>query len=222
MASVRVIVIVGVVKFSAARSSRRDSLSSLEDTSSLWVDFRLAESTIARVRPGQPVEVLLDAMPGRSFKAQVDAIDSLVDADGRSLLVRARLPNANGELRSGMFARTRTVFSVREQALVVPEEALVPQGGKQYLVKVVDGPKGKQSQRLEARIGVRLPGKAEILEGLAPGDVVVTAGQARLMRPEPQPVRVVDVGAAGARPAGRPAPGAASGVPVARAASSAV
>ena len=77
---------------------------------------------------------------------------------------------------------------------MVPEEALVPLGGKQYLVKVVDGPDGKVSQRLEARIGVRLPGKVEILEGLAAGDVVVTAGQARLLRGD---------GAAAARGRGR-------------------
>ncbi len=111
----------------------------IEDTSSMWVDFRLAEQFMTRLRPGQPVEVQLDAMPGRQFLGRVEAIDSQVDANGRSLLMRARLPNADGELRGGMFARTRTVFAVRESAVVVPEEALVPQGGKQYVVKVIDG-----------------------------------------------------------------------------------
>ena len=81
-----------------------------------------------------------------------------------------------------MFARTRTLFAVRDSALVVPEEALVPQGGKQFLIKVVDGPQGKVSQRLEARIGVRVPGKVEILDGVTEGDLVVTAGQGRLLR----------------------------------------
>jgi membrane fusion protein (multidrug efflux system) len=167
-------------------------LVNVEDISSVLLDFRLAERYVARIRTGQPVEAQLDAMPGRIFKGQVDAVDSLLDANGRSLLVRARLRNPGGELRSGMFARTRLVFATRANALVVPEEALVPFGGKQYLVKVVDGPKGKQSQRLEARIGMRLPGKVEILEGLAAGDQVVTAGQARLLR-EPLPLRIVDI-----------------------------
>lgn len=169
-------------------------LVNVEDLSSVLLDFRLAERYVARIKTGQLVEAQLDALPGKAFKGKVDAVDSLLDANGRSLLVRARLPNSSGELRSGMFARTRVVFATRTNALVVPEEALVPLAGKQYLVKVVDSPKGKVSQRIEARIGMRLPGKVEILEGLAAGDVVVTAGQTRLLRGESLPVRVVDVG----------------------------
>jgi membrane fusion protein (multidrug efflux system) len=175
------------------------------------VDFRLPERYLARLKPGQAVDVSLDSQPNRSYKARIDAVDSQLDANGRSLLVRARLPNPQGELKPGMFARARTVFGVREQALVVPEEALVPQGGKQYVIKIVDGPAGKVSQRLEARIGMRLPGKAEILEGLAVGDLVVTAGQARLMRGDALPVRVVEVGREAPAAASAPAR-AASGI----------
>ncbi|MBC7955076.1 MAG: efflux RND transporter periplasmic adaptor subunit [Cytophagales bacterium] len=182
-------------------------LVNVEDLSSVWLDFRLAERYVARIKTGQLIEAQLDALPGKAFKGHVDAVDSLLDANGRSLLVRARLPNTSGELRSGMFARTRVVFSTRANALVVPEEALVPLAGKQYLVKVVDGPKGKVSQRLEARIGMRLPGKVEILEGLVAGDTVVTAGQTRLLRGESLPLRVVDI----SRPAARAASGALRG-----------
>ncbi|WP_341889172.1 efflux RND transporter periplasmic adaptor subunit [Variovorax sp. YR752] len=186
-------------------------LVNIEDASSMSVDFRLPERYLARLKPGQPVEVQVDALPGRSFSGRIDAVDSQVDANGRSLLVRARLPNPQGELKAGMFARARTVFAVRERAVVVPEEALVPQGGRQYLVKVVDGPAGPVSQRIEARLGVRLPGRVEILEGVAVGDLVVTAGQARLMRGDGLPLRVVEVG--GAAPATPATPArAASGV----------
>lgn len=167
----------------------------LEDLSSVWVDFRLSERFMPQVRTGQGVEVTLDAMPGKRFVGQVQALDSLVDANGRSLLVRARLDNPGGELKSGMFARTRIVFAQRPNAIVVPEEALVPLGGKQWLVKVIDGPDGRKvSKKLEARIGVRVPGKAEILEGLAAGDLVVIAGQAPLLRGDGLPVRVVTLG----------------------------
>jgi multidrug efflux pump subunit AcrA (membrane-fusion protein) len=76
-----------------------------------------------------------------------------------------------------MFARPRVVFAVREDAVVVPEEALVPLGTRQLLFKVVDGPGGqKVAQRLEAKVGLRLPGKVEILEGVRAGDELVTAG----------------------------------------------
>jgi membrane fusion protein (multidrug efflux system) len=181
----------------------------IEDPSFVWVDFRLAERYIGRMKPGLAVEVALDALPGRAFRAEVTAVDAVLDANGRSLLVRAKLANTDGVLRSGMFARARTVFAQRADALVVPEEALVPQGGKQYLVKLVDGEGGgKVSQRIEAKIGMRLPGKVEILEGVAAGDVVVTAGQARLMRGDALPVRVIDLARAGERRSGGPGAGA--------------
>lgn len=171
-------------------------LVALTDAAQVWVDYRLPERYAARVATGLPVTVSLDALPGRRFDGRIEATEAQVDADGRTLLVRARLDNRDGLLRPGMFARTRTVFGVREQALVVPEEALVPEGGKQYLVKINDGPEGPTASRLEARLGIRMAGKVEILEGLNAGDRVVTAGQARLGRGDRQPVRVIELGAA--------------------------
>jgi membrane fusion protein (multidrug efflux system) len=125
--------------------------------------------------------------------------------------------NPGALLKPGMFARPRVIFSVREGAVVVPEEALVPLGATQYVFKVVAGPDGQQvSQRMEAKIGLRLPGKVEIVEGLKAGDVVATAGQARLLRGESLPVRVIDIAKAGAggaaAGAAKPAAGAASAV----------
>ncbi len=190
-------------------------LVTIEDIGALWADFRLPESTIARLRVGQPVEVTLESLPGRKFMGRVDALDSQLDANGRSMLVRARIDNAGGALRSGMFARARVLFAVREDALVVPEEALVPQGDRQFLFKVVEGPGGKVAQKIEARIGVRVPGKAEVTQGVAAGDLVVTAGQSRLMRGDMLPVRVVDLNKVGSeggpRGPGRGASGAAPG-----------
>lgn len=198
---------------------------SLEDLSSVWVDFRLPERFLHRVRPGQGVETTLDALPGRRLQAVVGALDARVDADGRSVLVRARLANPDGVLRGGMFARARVVFSVREDALVVPEEALVPQGDKQFVVLAVPGDKGLVSRRVEARVGQRVAGKAELLSGVSDGDTVVLAGQARLMRADGLALRVVDISKpGGGPPGGRPgaaASGAAAG-PASGAASAAI
>ncbi len=191
-------------------------LVTLDDVSSVWVDFRLPERFLSRIKTGQAVEVSLDALPGRKLKAVVGALDSQLDANGRAVLVRARLANPDGVLRSGMFARARVVFSVREAALVVPEEALVPMGDKQFVIQVLPGDKGPVSKRVEARIGQRVAGKVELLSGLAgvlaEGDTVVLAGQARLMRADGLALRVVDISKAGGggKPGGRPA-GAASG-----------
>lgn len=190
-------------------------LVNIEDSRSMYVDFRLPERFAARLRSGQPVEAALDALPGRSFPGTIQAVDAQLDANGRSLLVRALLDNRQGTLKAGMFARVRTVFAVRTNATVVPEEALVPLGGKQYVFKVVQAPDGsRRSQRIEADIGVRLPGRVELLGGLAAGDLVVTAGQARLLGGDSVPVKVVDIAAAGAAASAPPRPpaGAAPGV----------
>jgi len=192
-------------------------LVNIEDLRSLKVQFAVPERVLDRLRPGQPVEVTLDALPGRSFKGRVLALDSQVDANGRALQVLAQVENPGSLLRPGMFARPRVIFAVRDNAVLVPEEALVPLGGKQLLFKVVDGAGGqKVSQRLEARIGLRVPGKVEILEGIKPGDSVVTAGHARLLRGDQVPVRAIDLAAVGkpaARGPGAPASGGASAAP---------
>lgn len=190
-------------------------LVTLVDASQVWVDYRLPERYAARVRPGQTVDVALDALPDRRFTARVEAVEARVEADGRALLVRARLDNRDGLLTPGLFARARTEFGVRERALVVPEEALVPEGGKQYILRVVDGEQGPMAERLEAKLGMRVPGKVEVLEGLAAGDRVVTAGQARLMRGkgERQPVRIVEVGGAAGSGAAKGGPTAAPARP---------
>ena len=194
----------------------------IEDTSQVWVDFRLPERYLAQLKPGQAVEVSPDALPGRSFNARIDALDSQLDANGRSLLVRARLANPDGVLKSGMFARTRILLAVRDNALVVPEEALVPQGGKQFLIKVIEGPQGKHSQRIEARIGGRVPGKVEVLGGVAEGEMIVTAGQGRLLRGDKLPLRVIDLADAGKpRAPNAPSSGASGAAPAGATAGSA-
>ncbi|MFN9504337.1 MAG: efflux RND transporter periplasmic adaptor subunit [Rubrivivax sp.] len=183
----------------------------LDEVGTLYIDFKLPERYVPKVKRGSLIEAEVDALPKRRFTGQVTALDSQVDSSGRALLVRAELRNPDGSLRSGMFARARLVFGVRERAILVPEEAITPLAGKQYLFKLVSGPNGGQvAERLEAKIGVRQAGKVEILEGLADGDTVVTAGQARLARGDKLPVRVVDIDQpASGRPAGAGGPGGA-------------
>jgi RND family efflux transporter MFP subunit len=369
-------------------------LVNLEDLSSMFVDFRLPERFIGKLRREQVIELQLDAMPGRQFKAKIDAIDPQLDTNGRSVLVRASLANTAGEplvqrpggpggaqgagrpagaagttgatgvpsaqgarpaqgvgpgagrpaqrpaapaaqanplarpvdtvastcapfssstaaasraagapgagapgsgsrglgtnaagarpaqagrpagapaaaagggpLRPGMFARVTAVFNVKDAAFSIPEEAIVPQGGRQFVIRLVEqteaqakeiaakqaadaakaaeaakaaaaaatasatggtpagaagGPAGTGgaqpyfmggfvdgkrwvSQRVEVRLGIRRPGKVEILDGLSETDTVVVAGQQRVQR-DFTPVRVIELG--------RPPSGAAVG-----------
>ena len=182
-------------------------LVNLEDTSQLTVDFRLPERFQTRIAAGQPVEVELDALPGKRFSAKVQAVDPLLDANGRSIAVRAVLPPApGGELRPGMFARVTTVFSTNAAALVVPEEAIVPQAGKQFVFRLLKEGEGDGaklvSRRTEVQLGVRRGAQVQITQGLAEGDTVVVAGQQRLQK-DGTAVRVVEM----SRPPGAPVPG---------------
>ncbi|NDB12676.1 MAG: efflux RND transporter periplasmic adaptor subunit, partial [Betaproteobacteria bacterium] len=100
----------------------------LEDIASLKVDLRLPERFLGRLKKGQAIQVLIDAFPGKVFRAQVDAIDVQVDANGRFVLVRGSMANPGGSLRSGMFARASLVLAERKAAVMVPEEAITPIG----------------------------------------------------------------------------------------------
>jgi membrane fusion protein, multidrug efflux system len=171
----------------------------IEDMDAIFVDFRLPERLQTKVRRGQTALVTLDAMPGRQYAAIVQAIDPLVDANGRSIGIRGCIDNRQLQLRPGMFARITAVFGERDNARVIPEEAIVPQSGRQVVIKLVDGPDQdtKLAQRVDVKVGMRLPGRVEITDGLQPGDLVVVAGQQRVQK-DGMPVRVVDLN----RPAG--------------------
>ena len=181
----------------------------IEDIEAIFVDFRLPERFQSKVKRGQTAMLDIDALPGRKFTAQIQAIDPLIDANGRSVGIRACIDNRQLQLRPGMFARVNTVFGVREGARVIPEEAIVPQGGRQFVIKLLGGldEKTRTTQRVEVKVGLRSPGKVEILEGLEAGDTVVTAGQQRVQR-DGTVVAVADL--ASARAAG---PSAAASAP---------
>jgi membrane fusion protein (multidrug efflux system) len=174
-------------------------LINIEDVSALKVDFRLPESLFARLRKGQAIEVTTDAMPGQSFKGTVDAIDPLLDASGRAISLRARLPNPELKLRPGMFVRVRLAFGGERNGLAVPEEALMPSGSDNFVFKVVDG----KALRAKVKLGQRRGARAEIVEGLKEGDEVVTAGQLKLR--DGVPVQAVTAPAAAQSPAATPA-----------------
>lgn len=153
-----------------------DPIVNLAQIDPLKVDFRVAENFLAAVRPGQPIDITVDAFAKERFRGEVYAIDPVVDASGRSIQLRATLPNPDGRLRPGLFARVELVLNERTDALLVPEAALVPQGTAQFVFKVADG----KAAMVQVETGIRREGMVEIVEGLAAGDVVVTAGQIKL------------------------------------------
>ncbi len=151
-------------------------LVNLESLDSLKVDFRVPELALSRLRNGQTLQIALDAVPDKVYEGKVVAINPLIDANGRSIVIRAQVPNKDGKLRPGMFARVRLFTSGSKDTLVVPEESLFPVGEDKYVYKVVQG----KATRQKVEIGTRLEGRVEIVSGLAAEDVVVTAGAIKL------------------------------------------
>jgi len=196
----------------------------LESIDQLKVDFKVPETFLRQVKVGQSLQLALDAIPGKTYDGRVLAINPLVDAAGRSIVIRAVIRNNNAALRPGMFARVRLLTDEKADSMVVPEQALVPQGEDQFVFKVVEG----RAQRAKVDIGQRREGKVEILRGLDPADMVVTAGHLKIR--DGTNVRLADAPAAGgivaqgapaaaqvaqAEPSGQKADGQArSGVPV--------
>jgi membrane fusion protein (multidrug efflux system) len=148
----------------------------LESIDPLKVDFRVPETYMRQVQPGQTLTVTLDALPGRKFDGKVLAVNPLVDAAGRAVVIRAIVRNADTSLRPGMFTRVNLITRDEKEALVVPEQAIVPQGDEQYVFRIVDG----KAARVKVDIGQRRDGKVEVTKGLTVNDIVVTAGQLKL------------------------------------------
>jgi membrane fusion protein, multidrug efflux system len=150
-------------------------LAPLEAIDPLKVDFRVPEMYLSKVGVGQQLTLRLDALPGQERPGLVYAVSPLVDAGGRSILLRATVANADSLLRPGMFARVQLLFN-QDKALVAPEAALSPSGETQYVYRVKDG----VAERREVTIGERREGKVEILTGVAAGDQLVVSGLQRV------------------------------------------
>jgi membrane fusion protein, multidrug efflux system len=148
----------------------------LESIDPLKVDFRVPEIYMQQVQVGQSLTVSLDAMPERRFDGKVYAVNPLVDAAGRSIVIRALVRNPDTSLRPGMFTRVALITRNAKNALVIPEQAIVPQGDEQYVFRVVDG----KAARTKVELGQRRDAKVEVLKGLGPNDTVVVAGQLKL------------------------------------------
>lgn len=181
-------------------------LVNLEAIDPIKVDFRVPENFLRDVRVGQSMQVKLDAVPGKIYEGRVIALNPLLDAAGRSVVVRAQINNRDTTLRPGMFARINLVTQSRRDAMVVPEEALVPQGTDNFVFRIVDG----KATRAKVETGQRREGKVEIVSGIEKDDTIVTAGQARLRDGTPVSVASATGGGKGRKGGPAAAPGEAT------------
>lgn len=153
----------------------------LEKIDQLKLDFKVPEIHLARVKVGQEVDITVDALPGKTFKGRIYAINPLLDVNGRALQVRARLDNPDLTLRPGLFARVKVRGESERTAVFVPESAVVPRGGNTFVYKVEQG----RAVEAQVSLGIRRSGEVEITNGIAAGTTVIVAGQNRLRNGAP-------------------------------------
>ena len=126
--------------------------------------------------PESLVKIDADALPGQSFDGKMTALNPRIDPDRRSLAVRAQVPNPSGALKPGMFVRVGIVVQQRENAVLIPEQAIVPNGDRVTVFRVVDG----KALMTPIKLGLRSFGKVEVVDGLKAGETIVTAGQLKV------------------------------------------
>lgn len=151
-------------------------LANLEDLDPVKVEFQVSERYAPALATGQRLRLEVDAVPGVEFEGEIYAVNPRLNAATRSLVVRARVPNPERRLRPGMFARVELDLERRADAVVVPEEALVPVGDRMMVYRVVDG----RVAPVPVTTGLRQHGEIEIVEGLQAGDTIITAGQMKV------------------------------------------
>jgi membrane fusion protein (multidrug efflux system) len=168
-------------------------IATISDVSRIKLDFTVPETLLSSLAVGQGIDAIAAAYPGRPFHGTIASIDPVVSAETRAVTVRALLPNPDRALKPGMLL-TVAVESAARTSLSVPELAVVGEGDKSYVFVVGEGSKVK---RIPVKIGARQGGAVEILQGLKPGQRIVTEGVVKLS----DGMKVALAGARGERPA---------------------
>lgn len=150
-------------------------MTTLDDINVIKLDFTVPESYLATVKEGQQVEAKTSAYLNKTFRGRVSSIATRVDPVSRSAVVRALIDNREQQLKPGMFM---TVHLARSQSnvLLIPEQALMPDGDKQFVYVV----KNSTATKTSVLIGRRKPGQVEVRQGLNAGDEVVIEGGEKL------------------------------------------
>lgn len=166
------------------------SVTTLDDLSTVEVEFAMPERYFGAVEAGQTITLRVAAYPERTFEGEVAVIAPRIGDESRSFAVRADVANDDRALVGGMFVNATLVFGTRE-ALTVPDDAIVSEGSATYVYVAADG----TAARTEVAPGTRQDGRTEVTEGLAEGDRVVTTGYDTLS--DGDPVRVAEDAASG-------------------------
>lgn len=150
--------------------------------------FQVPERYADQLKVGQQVTFRVAALTGREFTGRVDFVDPLVRLPGRTITVKALVPNPRRELQAGMFIEVRLATAVRPQAVIIAEDAVLPIQGSSFVWVVQNG----KATRRQVELGVRTPGLVEVRTGVESGEQVVVGGQERLAEGAPVQPKVID------------------------------
>jgi membrane fusion protein (multidrug efflux system) len=145
------------------------------DDSRLELTLNVPEREIATLKAGQPVNLQVDALPGKSFEGKVDRVAPVVDSGSGTFRVICTFAGG-GALQPGMFGRIRIDYDKRANALVIPRTALLDDQGTPAVYVV----RGGKAMRVPVKTGYTDGEWTEVRSGLKPGEAVVTAGKVAL------------------------------------------
>jgi len=168
--------------------SSQTPLITLQSVNPQHASFDVPERYADRLRRGQLVSFQVAALPGKNFSGEVVFVDPVVSLPGRTILIKARVPNNEHQLQAGMFIEARLATNIRPNAVVVPEDALLPMQGATFVWAIKAG----KADRRQVSVGVRTAGWAEIQSGVEAGDSVVVGGAERLFPTAPVMARLVE------------------------------
>jgi membrane fusion protein (multidrug efflux system) len=171
---------------SAGGSAQNAALFTLADFRTVRAQIPVPEIEAARVRMGQPVKVTVDGLAGKIFSGQVSRLGYALDEATRTMLVEADLPNPDGELRPGMYARVRIGVEKHADALLMPTDALVMEKTAAFAFVALGG----KAQKIPLTIGFNDGQQVEVLKGLDAAQSVILVG--RLTLAPDQPVKVTE------------------------------
>ena len=158
-----------------------DGLVSIAAIDRLQVIFTVPETAVALARLGAVIDIRVAAFPRESFSGKVFYVSPTIDTAARRLVLKAWIDNADHRLKPGMFANVDVQISKRHGALLVPEASMVYDRNGTYVWRVIED---DVVQKVPVEVGLRQRGEVEIVEGLAPGDRVISAGTHKVMAGE--------------------------------------
>ncbi|WP_421183429.1 efflux RND transporter periplasmic adaptor subunit [Aeromonas enteropelogenes] len=161
----------------------------LEDTSVMRLRFTVPQTDISKITLGQPIEIKVDAYPQTRFDGHISAIEPAVNFQSGLIQIQADIPNNDGQLRSGMFARASIILPTVKDQIVIPQTAIsfTLYGQNIYVIKESeetdkDGNKVKvkRAKQVVVKAGERRGNDVHVLSGIQAGDEIVLSGQVRL------------------------------------------